>query len=71
MNKLILFLRGCILGGVFFGFIIWGSDGGILAERSLSFLAGTIIGVLLFGYCSLKFPNEFWKAWFPNKSPQQ
>lgn len=66
MNKFLLFLRGCVLGIVIFGLIIWISDLGILEEKSLSFLAGITLGVLLFGYGSMKFPVDFWKAWFPS-----
>ncbi|MBO6587385.1 MAG: hypothetical protein JJ953_14835 [Gracilimonas sp.] len=71
MQKLILFMRGCVLGATFFAFILWFSDAGIMGERSLTFLSGIAAGILLFGYVSMKFPNEFWKAWFPNKSTQQ
>ncbi|MAO65644.1 MAG: hypothetical protein CL666_11660 [Balneola sp.] len=69
-NKLYLFLRGCVLGIVFFGLILAASDAGIMGEKSFSFLAGITLGVLLFGYGSMKFPGEFWKAWFPNKEVQ-
>jgi hypothetical protein len=67
MNKFLLFLRGCALGIVFFGLTLWFTDAGILGEKSLSLIAGLTFGILLFGYGSMKFPGEFWKAWFPKR----
>jgi hypothetical protein len=66
-SKLLLFLRGCALGIVFFGVILVFSDAGLLAEKSLSSILGIIGGILLFGYASMSFPKEFWKAWLPEK----
>ncbi|HBX66705.1 MAG: hypothetical protein CL670_16855 [Balneola sp.] len=67
MNKFLLFLRGCALGILFFGIILFFSDGGLLGEKSLSHILAIIGGILLFGYSSMKFPEEFWKAWLPKK----
>ena len=65
MRKFLLFLRGCVLGIALFGLVIGSSDAGIMGERSSTFLVGSIIGILLIGYASMKFPGEFWKGWFP------
>ena len=67
MSKLLLFLRGCALGVVFFGIVLFFTDAGILGEKSLSFILGIIAGVLLFGYGSMTFPSEFWKTWFTQR----
>ncbi|SMO77924.1 hypothetical protein SAMN06265219_11082 [Gracilimonas mengyeensis] len=65
------FFQGCLLGIAFFALLLIGEGSPLFMEKPASFFLGITFGILLFGYGAVKFPREFWKAWFPKRNTQQ
>ena len=70
MNKLLLFLRGCVFGLCLFALVLFTGDVSS-ADRTLIYWVAIAIAVLLLGYCSVKFPSNFWGELFPKKDYQK
>jgi hypothetical protein len=62
-SKIILFLRGVLIGAFLFSIISMDKILDPAESFSTLTLAGFALASLVLGYCSLKFSAKFWNTW--------